>query len=133
MPGCCRRPLLLFQSNFDDDLRDYIDTFAMLLPWRFRAVWFTSSGYPGLIPTDGFGSWVQELEATPGHYWSAYDTATTPMVDAALAVDGAITALAARATADPDSTDPRISTMSLTDVEFAAAFRQLLIEVQPWL
>jgi hypothetical protein len=114
------RPLLLFESNFDDDLDDYIDTFAVLVPWRFRAVWFTASGYPGLIPTDGFNAWVATLEATPGHYWSAYNKASTPMVNAALQVDAAITAFTVRAD-------------SLADDEFDAAFRRLLIEVQTWL
>jgi len=118
-PGNPPRPLLVFISNFDDDLVDYIDTFAMLVPWRFRAVWFTSSGYPGLIPPDGFGRWVATLEATPGHYWSAYNAASTPTIKAAVAVDAAIGALAAR-------TD-------LTDDEFAAAYRQMLIEAQMWL
>jgi hypothetical protein len=119
-PGNPPRPLLLFGSNFDDDLADYIDTFAMLVPWRFRAVWFTASGYPGLIPTEGFGRWVETLEATPGYYWSAYNTASTPMVNAALGVDAAVSALVARAA-------------DLSDDEFAAAYRRLLIEVQPWL
>lgn len=119
-PGNPPRPLLLFESNFDDDLDDYIDTFAMLVPWRFRAVWFTASGYPGLIPVDGFNAWVGTLEATPGFYWSAYAEASAPMVNAVLSVDDAISALNARAA-------------TLTDTEFATAYRQMLIEVQPWL
>jgi hypothetical protein len=119
-PGLPSRPLLLFESNFDDDLADYIDTFAMLVPWRFRAVWFSASGYPGLIPTNGFDRWVAALEATPGHYWSAYNTASTPMVNAAHRVDDALTALATRGA-------------SLSDDEFAVAYRRMLIEVQPWI
>ena len=118
--GMPPRPLLLFQSNFDDDLADYLDTFAVLLPRRFRAVWFTSSGYPGLIPTDGFRRWVNSMEATPGHYWSAYSSASISMIDAALRVNEATKDLAKQAA-------------TMTSKQFAAAYAQMLIEVQTWL
>lgn len=114
------RPLLVFQSNFDNDLPEYVDTFAMLLPWRFRAVWFTSSGYPGLIPPDGFYRWVLDLQATPGHYYSAYEDSQTPTVTAALALDGAVDELVACI----DELDPD---------EFEAEYRRMLTEVQAWL
>lgn len=123
LPGDDRalpRPLLVFQSNFDNDLPEYVDTFAMLLPWRFRAVWFTSSGYPGLIPPDGFYAWVVSLEATPGHYYSAYPDSQTPTVTAALDLDRALQELVDRL----DELDPD---------EFAVEFDRLLTEVQAWI
>lgn len=114
------RPLLVFHSNFDSDLRSYIEVFAQYLPVRFRLVWNSSAGYPGLVPTEGFHRWVSEQEPTPGYYWSAYDAASTAMVQGARHVAGAVDELAARAA-------------ELDDDAFAAAYRQLLIEVQPWL
>jgi hypothetical protein len=87
MPGDRERhPVLMFESNFNLKLFDYIDEFAAVMPWRMRAVWSTSYGYPGLLPTREFNEWVEENQFTPSHYYCAYPAATVTMVRAALAV-----------------------------------------------
>ena len=80
-------PVLLFESNYDVDLAEYIDVFARTLPWRMRGVWASGYGYPGLFPTSGFNAWVDQHRAEPGHYWCAYPEATTRMVGAGLRIE----------------------------------------------
>ena len=111
---------LVFEGDFDGNLLQYIDAFAEVVPTRMKAVWATSVGYPGLIPTDGFHRWVTAQEATPGHYYSAYPEASTPMVARALEVHARLRAFSPAAE-------------RLDDDAFAAAYERFLVEVQPWL
>ena len=80
------RPWLAFESNFDGDLPQYIDTFARSLPWRMRAVWGCAAGYPGLFPTAPYQAWTDANNVATLHYWCAYPDATTATVGAALRV-----------------------------------------------
>ena len=111
---------LVFEGDFDGDLPQYIDAFAEVVPTRMKAVWSTSVGYPGLIPTDGFNRWVTAEEAIPGHYYSAYPEASTAMVVRALALHERLRAFARTAE-------------HLDDAAFDGAYRELLEDVQPWL
>ena len=81
-----RRPVLLFDASFDVDLPRYIEIFAEALRWRFRAVWGSGMGYPGVLPSDGFMAWVDPTSGQPSHYWAAYPEASTRMVASALRV-----------------------------------------------
>ena len=80
------RPWLWFESNFDGDLPQYIDTFARALTWRMRAVWAFGEGYPGLFPTGPYQDWTDANHVPGLHSWSAYPEATTSTVGAALRV-----------------------------------------------
>lgn len=113
---------LLFESDFDGSLPEYIDTFADVVAWRMQAAWWLSYGYPKLIPTDVFFAWVNSLESTPVHFYSAYPDASTAMVGRALQVDSRLQPFVASA-----------SSSSMSDDEFAAAYEDLLVEVQQWL
>ena len=98
-----RRPVLLFDASFDVDLPRYIEIFAEALRWRFRAVWGSGVGYPGVLPSDGFMDWVDVNQRPASHYWAAYPQATTRMVASALRVrDGLGTFDAALSAADID-------------------------------
>src|SRR5262249_26075444 len=88
-PAPLPRPMLLSLFDYDGDLLSSIAVFADTVLWRFRAVWFSSYGYPGLIPTNGFEGWVRNVETTTGHYYAANATATTTMVGQALRLDEA--------------------------------------------
>ena len=112
-----RPPFLLFESNFDVNLAQYIDAFAQALPWRMRGVWASGHGYPRLIPTEGFNTWVEHHRTFPGHYWCAYPEATTRMVGAGLHVDERVQAFQE---AVEDAGDDR----------FAAEYERLLTDVQ---
>ena len=122
LPGAAEKlpvPVLLFESNFDVSLARYVDAFAYVLTRRFRMVWWRGYGYPGLLPADGFTKWVQRNSLEAEHYYCAYPETTTTMALAGLAVQERVAAFAR---------DPRARTGS--DEEFAAAYRQLLTDLQ---
>jgi hypothetical protein len=124
LPGAAAplpRPMLLSLFDYDGDLLSYIDVFADTVLWRFRAVWFSSYGYPGLIPTDGFDRWVRNVETTVGHYYAANATATTTMVGQALRLDDAFQQF--REANGPD----------VDDTTFRSNFETFCTEAQRWL
>lgn len=49
---------LLFESDFDGDWGDYLDAFAQVMPLRIRAIWGSSHGFPGPVPTPAFRAYV---------------------------------------------------------------------------
>jgi hypothetical protein len=111
-------PVLLFESDFDVDLEQYIDTFAEVLTWRMRSVWSTSYANPGLIPTDQFHAWVMQHEAAPGHFYSAFPECTVDRIVESLDLAADLDAFVA-------------SSRGIDDADaFAAAYRRFLAEVQ---
>jgi hypothetical protein len=119
--GRLPRPMLLSLFDYDGDLLSYIDVFAAIVPRRFRAVWSTSHGYPGLIPTDGFSRFVREVETVGGHYYAAVPAASTTMVGNALLLQQAFRTFLEQH--GPERGDD----------DFAAAFTRFVAEVQQWL
>ena len=111
---------LYFESNFDGSMHDYIDVFLDAVPWRMRSVWAGGIGYPGLRPGRDYHEWSLRHANHVEHYYSGYPEATTTDVVAALEIDDRLRPFTGRAA-------------SLTDDEFAAAYRRLLTEVGPWL
>jgi hypothetical protein len=108
-----RRPVLFFEASFDVDLYRYIEVFAEAIRWRFRFLWGSGVGYPGVLPAEGFLAWVHENRANPSHYWCAYPDSTTHMVGSALRVAEQLSDFDAKVAA-------------LDDKAFAAAFDRLL-------
>jgi hypothetical protein len=108
---------LHFESNFDGDLPQYIDTFAHALRWRMRLAWGMGKGYPGLIPADRYARWSDANTFSESHYYAAYPDASTTMVGAALRVESRFRQFL-------ESTEE-------ADAEtFAAAYRRFLTDVQ---
>jgi hypothetical protein len=110
------QPVLFFDANFDVDLRRYIEVFAEALRWRFRALWGSGLGYPGVLPAEGFLVWVDDHRTLPSHYWCAYPEATTRMVRSGLRVTAALE-------------DFDTATAHLDDDKFAIEFHRLLARV----
>jgi hypothetical protein len=111
------QPVLWFESNYDGDVVRYMDTFARVIPWRMRAAWTPTAGFPGLFPPGPFHQWTADNAYDTTHYWSAYPEATTRDVGRALRVYDASTALPA-----PDS--------GVGAAEFARAWGSFLAETQ---
>jgi hypothetical protein len=111
-------PYLLFESTFDLDLDSYIALFSEHLPWQMRAVWSTSYGYPGVVPSSAFTRWVRAHSYDPAdHVFRAYPEATTRMVCSGLRVAKRLRVFGASvAGCDAD--------------EFAFELRRLLVELQ---
>jgi hypothetical protein len=116
IPGPDGRPWLWFESNFDGDLPQYMETFARAVPWRMRAVWGMTERFPGLHPMEAFASWVDANRVEAGHYWCAYPDATTTMAGAGVRVLSRFADFTGRTWPD--------------DEAFAAGFRGLVDDLQ---
>lgn len=79
-----RHPVLLFQSNFDGPVDQYIDAFSFRVPGRMRGMWQGAYGFPGPTPVGRFKSYILGRATGAEHYWCAYPDASTRMVIAAL-------------------------------------------------
>jgi len=84
------QPVLWFESNYDGDVVRYMDTFARIMPWRMRAAWTPTVGFPDMFPPGPFHQWTIDNAYETTHYWSAYPDATTRDVGRALRVQAAL-------------------------------------------
>jgi hypothetical protein len=108
---------LLFESNFNGTWDQYIDAFSQVVPFRMKAIWGTSVGFPGPLPVDPFKNYIRRNEFVANHYWSAYSGATTTEIISAGRVASALADFRARASAlEPDA--------------FKAEYETLLAKVQ---
>lgn len=85
-PVRLRNRYLFFESNFNGTWDEYIDAFSEVVPWRMRAIWGTSYGFPGPRPVGPFKDYIRANDLPVLHYYSAYPEATTTQVRAALRV-----------------------------------------------
>jgi hypothetical protein len=115
--GMLRYPHMYFESNFNGGWEEYIDAFSHILTTGMTAFWGTSYGFPKPLPTGPFKAYIQINETEADHYYSAYPDSTNTMIQRALALDGKLAALQAKAAdMDPDA--------------FAAAYRAFLTDAQ---
>lgn len=63
---------LLFQSNFDGDWDDYLESFATVMPKGLASVFWVGVGYPGLADPALFKAYAKAHDHLPEHYASAY-------------------------------------------------------------
>jgi hypothetical protein len=95
---------LLFESNFNGTWAQYIDAFSEVVPFRMKAIWGTSFGFPGPLPVEPFKGYIRHNEFVANHYWSAYPGATTSEIVSAERVESAFQRLRERArNLDPDA------------------------------
>ncbi len=109
--------VLWFESNYDGDVVRYMDTFARIMPWRMRAAWTPTVGFPDMFPPAGFHQWTIDNAYETTSYWSAYPDATTRHVGRALRV-----LEAAEHLPDPDA--------DIDPDEFATQWRRFVAETQ---
>jgi hypothetical protein len=112
-----RHKVLWFESNYDGDVVRYMDTFARIMPWRMRAAWTPTVGFPDMFPPVGFHQWTVDNAYETTHYWSAYPDASTREVGRALRVLAAAERLPS---ADDD----------ISAEEFSAAWRRFVADAQ---
>jgi hypothetical protein len=110
-------PYLLFQTNFDDDLDAYIDAFALVVPWRMRAMWQGVFRFPGPRPVDRFLSFITERSTPTQYYYCAYPGASSTMITAALSLEDHHRRFQAE-------------TAGLDDAAFAARYAEFLTQTQ---
>lgn len=108
---------LLFESNFNGTWDQYIDAFSEVVPFRMKAIWGTSFGFPGPLPVEPFKGYIRRNEFVANHYFSAYPGATTTEIVSAARVEAALQELVhSSAGLDPDA--------------FGEAYRSFLTKVQ---
>ena len=95
---------LLFESNFNGTWDQYIDAFSEIVPFRMKAIWGSSYGFPGPLPVEPFKQYIRRNEYVANHYWSAYPGATTTEIVSAAHVQAALAELRGRAGSfEPDA------------------------------
>jgi len=112
-----RRPMFMFESNYNGSFDAYIDAFSHILTSGMTWFWGTSYGFPKPIPVTRFMDYIHANEFITSHYYSAYPTASTTMIVSALAFE-------------PEHEKFRQAAASLSPDEFAAAYKQFLTEEQ---
>ncbi len=95
------RPYIVFSTNFNGDVNAYLDAFAILIPWRMRALWAGAYGFPGPEPLGCFRRYVMERAIIPQHYYCAYPQASVKMILAGLTLQDELESLV-RAARDGD-------------------------------
>jgi hypothetical protein len=83
---------LFFESNFNGTWDQYIDAFSEVVPFRMKAIWGTSIGFPGPLPVQPFKQYIRHNEFVANHYWSAYPGQTTTEIVSAGRVESALAA-----------------------------------------
>jgi hypothetical protein len=112
-----RYPHLYFESNFNGGWEEYIDAFSYTLTLGMWAFWGSSYGFPWALPPSPFKDYIRAHEYEAGHYYSAYPDATATTVLSALDLAPKVNGL-------------RQCAASMSDEEFATAWRALLTESQ---
>ena len=79
-----RHAYLFFESNYNGTWSQYIDAFSYVVPQHIEAIWKSSYGFPGALPSHPFKRYITENEYPAEHYYSAYPQASATMVLAAL-------------------------------------------------
>ncbi len=110
-------PYLIFQSNFNDDLRAYIDAFALIVPWRMRLMWGGVFRFPGPSVVDRFVGFVTRAATPVQHYFCAYPQGSARTIQDALELSDRHERFAA-------------ATEGLSDAEFTAAWHRFVEENQ---
>jgi hypothetical protein len=101
---------MVFTSNFDDDWRDYVDTFMEATTDDLGVFWDKTPGWttPTKAGFEGFFSFVDDHKIEHSHYYAAFPKLATANIKAALAVDRHVRSFAIEnpPTGDCDETSP---------------------------
>jgi hypothetical protein len=75
-PARARRWHLLFESNFDGDWDEYLDTFGAEIPTQLQSIIGAGVGYPGLEIPGMFKAYARATDNIPEHYAAANPSLT---------------------------------------------------------
>jgi hypothetical protein len=111
---------LLFFSNFNGTWNQYIDAFSAVLSKGLNLIWRWSEKFPGSVPVTPFKAYIAQVQFDTDYYYTAYPQAAANDVKSAHRVQDSLDALMGEAG-------------RCTPQEFAAAYRDFMINVQPHL
>lgn len=105
---------LIFTSNFDGELDDYVDGLLEHLGEELDQIWGHCVGYPGRDDPEAFAAYLRHNTIETSLFFSAYPDATVARVLAALELRQRLTAFA-------------IATQGLPPDELRAAYAQQMV------
>jgi hypothetical protein len=81
-------PYLMFTSQFDSTLDDYLERMCTLIPSTVEAVWGKCQGFPGTEPR-AFAGYIKQCQVETTFFFGAYPSADVSVVKRALEVQDA--------------------------------------------
>lgn len=108
---------LLFTTNFNGTWEQYIDAFSRYCPDKMDLIWGTSFGHPGAAHTKKFKEYIRFNEFPASHYYSAYPSFPTTVINQSLSLEEKFQAFQAR-------------TATLGPEEFQAEYLAFLTDIQ---
>ncbi len=112
-----KSPYLLFTSDFNGDLDDYLSRFVTAMPELVRGVWGHCYGFPGTESPARFVAYIKRCQVTTSLYFADNPTTTVEQVLRALDVQRKMIGFIAR-------------TQGLAAAPLQAAFRSLIQEIR---
>jgi hypothetical protein len=85
-----RSQYLIFESNFDGELDDYLKRMAQEIPEHVDAVWTHCVGYPGVRNVDAFAAYMKKCQLTTTFYFADVNNKTVQQTLQALATQKAL-------------------------------------------
>jgi hypothetical protein len=95
------RMQLPFESNFNGASDEYLEAFALVVPWGVRGTWSGAYGVPDPARVGAFQRYTRDANIEPSWYYCAYPEASTKMIRSALELRRRVRGFNAR-TADLD-------------------------------
>ena len=74
---------MFFFSNFNGSWTQYVDSFAMALPFRLNLLWYKNIGKPSSLPETPFNQYVIKNQIWTEHYYNPYPMASSNDVKSA--------------------------------------------------
>lgn len=94
-------PYIVFHSNFNGPLKEYLEMFAFKVPDRMERIWERAPNWPGMRPVQAFVEFVaartERYEGTGAHYYCAYPQTTVKSVNKAIRLRDRYARFASRA------------------------------------
>ncbi|MGC2694262.1 MAG: hypothetical protein WA738_00570 [Candidatus Angelobacter sp.] len=81
---------LIFETNFDGDLDDYLKSLAAKVPDELHAVWQHCSGYPGVKNVDAFVTYMKRCQVTTTFFFADVNNKTVQQTLGALQAQAAV-------------------------------------------
>jgi hypothetical protein len=96
---------LLFTSNFDGSLEDYLRDFVLVMPDGMDGIWTHCLDYPerGCRDYPAFSAWIQKYQLETTLWYAAYPTASVKDVIKALDVHAKVSLFERQINTAPDS------------------------------
>jgi hypothetical protein len=130
MPSCeehLKSKYLVFESNLDGDLDNYLNTLARTVPADLDAIWSHCVGYPGATDPEAFVAYMKSCQLDTTFYFAAVNDRTLPQSLRALQTQHAVT----RFLADHQSVGKRSTDPARLQADFLAFAAKLAAEPLP--